>query len=43
MCLGTNEYKKFIKLIQIFPQKNTIQNDEFELINLVLSEYKKVI
>ena len=41
VCLDTNEYKKFFKLIQVFPQKNTIQNDEFELINLVLSEYEK--
>lgn len=41
VCLDTNEYKKLFKLIQVFPQKNTIQNDEFALVNLVLSEYEK--
>ena len=28
-------------MIQVFPQKNSIQNDESELINLVLSNYEK--
>jgi len=41
VCLENNDYKKLFKLIQVFPQKNTIQNNEFELIDLVLSFLEK--
>ena len=41
VCLNTNDYKKLFKLIQVFPQKTTIQNNEFELLELVLSFLEK--
>ena len=41
VCLESNDYKKLFKLIQVFPQKNTIQKNEFELIDLVLSFLEK--
>ena len=43
VCLDSNDYKILFKLIQVFRQKNSIQNDESELINLVLSNYEKRI
>ena len=43
VCLDSNDYKILFKLIQVFPQKNSIQNNESELVNLVLSIYEKRI
>ena len=41
VCLNNKDYKILYKLIQVFPQEKLIQNDEFELVNLTLSNYEK--
>ena len=41
VCLDKYDYKKFYKLIQYFPQTNTLHNDESQLVNLLLSNFPK--
>ena len=41
VCLDKCDYKIFYKLIQHFPQKNTLHNDESQLVNLLLSNLPK--
>ena len=41
VCLNSKDCKILFKLIQVFPQEKLVQNDEFELVNLVLSNYAK--